>query len=70
MERLSGQIRRAVRRSGFSHYRICFETRLDTGQFSRFMTGKRGLSLEALDRLADFLGLRIIDGRSKRRTKR
>jgi hypothetical protein len=62
--KLSDQIRRAVDDSGLSRYAICRIGAFDKGMMSRFMAGKRGLSLTTLDRLADVLALRIVaDGR-------
>lgn len=66
---LSDQIRQAVESSGFSQYRLSKEVRIGKTSLSRFMRGERGLTLKALDRLADFLELEIVI-RSKRRRKR
>jgi transcriptional regulator with XRE-family HTH domain len=58
--RLSDQVRAAVDASGMSRYRICQEIGLTQGAMSRFMSGKGGLSLAMLDRLAALLGLEIV----------
>jgi len=58
--KLSDQIRRAVDDSGLSRYAICRIGPFDKGMMSRFMAGKRGLSLTTLDRLAEVLRLRIV----------
>lgn len=58
--KLSDQVRRAVETSGASRYAICKASGIDQGQFSRFMAGTVGLSMNALDTLADVLGLRIV----------
>jgi transcriptional regulator with XRE-family HTH domain len=59
MGKLIEDIRRAVSASGHPHVQICRETGIDKGQFSAFMRGKRGLSMENLDRLTAFLGLEL-----------
>ncbi len=65
-DRLSDQVRRAVEDSGVSRYAICKASKIDQGQFSRFMAGTMGLSMNALDALADVLNLRIVvDGPAK-----
>ncbi len=66
--RFSDQIRRAVDSSGLSRYRICKDAGIDQATFSRFMTGKVGLSIPTLDALADVLGLNITT-RAKRERK-
>ncbi len=58
--RFSDQIRRAVDASGMSRYAICKAIGFNQGAMSRFMSGKGGLSLEMLDRLAELLGLRVV----------
>ncbi len=55
----SDQIRDAVDASGLTRYRVCKEAGINPAQMSRFMSGKGGLSLASLDRLADLLELRI-----------
>jgi transcriptional regulator with XRE-family HTH domain len=55
--KLSDQIRRAVDDSGLSRRAICKASGLHKSAMSRFMAGKRGLSLMALDRLAAVLAL-------------
>jgi transcriptional regulator with XRE-family HTH domain len=65
-DKLSNQVRRAVEDSGVSRYSICKAAGIDQGQFSRFMAGTMGLSMTALDALADVLKLRIVvDGPAK-----
>jgi transcriptional regulator with XRE-family HTH domain len=58
-KRLSDQIRAAVDTSGMSRYAICKAIELNQGAMSRFMSGKGGLAMDTLDRLAELLGLRI-----------
>jgi transcriptional regulator with XRE-family HTH domain len=67
-KRFSDQVRDAVDASGLSRYRICAEIGIGQATMSRFMSGKGGLSMETLDRLAELLGLSVV-ARPKR-TKR
>ena len=58
--RFSDQIRDAVNASGLSRYAICKAIGLNQGAMSRFMAGKSGLSMDALDRLAGHIGLEVV----------
>jgi transcriptional regulator with XRE-family HTH domain len=61
---LTDQIRDAVKASKLSHYRLCKETGIDKASMSRFMSRERhGLSIDALNRLAALLKLRIVSDR-------
>ena len=62
---LSDQVRDAVRRSGFSAQEVGDAARVHKSAMSRFLSGKRGLSIEGLDRIGRVLGLSI--ARKKRR---
>ena len=64
-KKLSDQIRDAVRRSGYSRYRICHETGIDQGAMSHFLAGHRGLSLDSIDRLGEFLAFHIVSTSEK-----
>lgn len=61
-------IKRAIKTSGQTCYRISKGTGIAPSQLSRLMSGERGLRIEALELLADYLGLEIII-RPKRRQK-
>ena len=65
MEKLSEQVRRAIRESEYSCYAIAKATGVDKSTISRFMSGKRTLSMACMDRIGAFLGLKIV--RAKRR---
>ena len=60
------QLRQAARDSSMSQNDLAHATGLDKGAVSRFVSGKRGLSMESLDAIADVLKLRIV---SDRKTK-
>ena len=57
--KFSDQIRHAINNCGLTRYRIAKETGISQPTLSRFMSGERGLTMKALDTLADFLGLNI-----------
>lgn len=61
-------IRKAIKASGKSRYRISKDLRISEGQLSELMAGTKGLSVESLERLADYLGLEVVT-RPKRRKK-
>ena len=58
--KLSEQIRRAIRDCGLTRYAISKETGIAQETLSRFMSGERGMSMQSLDMLADFLNLDIV----------
>ena len=68
MAKLLDEIRSAMKASGQSRYSIAQEAGIAESQLSRLMSGERGLSVEGLERLADYLGLEIIV-RPKRQKK-
>lgn len=57
---LSAQLRTHVRESGLSMLAVARGAGIDQAALSRFLAGKRGLRLDALDRLAAFLRLRVV----------
>jgi len=63
------EIRRAIKVSDKTRYRLSKETSIPQSQLSRLMTGEKGLSFEALERLAEALGLEIIIQQKKIRKK-
>lgn len=56
---LSEQLRRAIAMSDVSRYRIAEATGISQSTLSLFCSGKRGLSMEAIDRLVDFFGWQV-----------
>lgn len=56
---ISEQLRQLIRQSSHSRYRICQVTGINQAQLSRFMSGKSGLSLVTIDKLAQFLELKL-----------
>ncbi len=57
---VSDQIRAAIESSGLSRYRIWQEIDIDQSALSKFMSGERGLSMKALDRLGKLLDLEVV----------
>ena len=62
-------IREAIAASDKSRYRIAKETGIGEPHLCQFMARTKGLSVEALEKLADSLGL-VIVARSIPRTKK
>ncbi len=68
MSKVLDQMRRHIKASGQTRYAIWKATGIDQSQLSRLMSGSAGLSYEALEWLADYLGLEIVI-RPKRKRK-
>ncbi len=60
IKKLSDQVRNAIDNSGITRYRIAKEIQIDESALAKFYNGHQGLSLKALDRLGEYLGLEII----------
>lgn len=70
MSQVLNQMRRAIRASGASHYRISKDVGVSESLLSRFMSGERRLSLKLLERLADYLELDVTLRPKRRRKER
>jgi transcriptional regulator with XRE-family HTH domain len=69
----SDDLRRAIRRSGKSRYRIAEETGVSAAVLCHFMQGKRGMLLPSIDKLYVNLKLRLVaegEVKPKRETKK
>ena len=64
---MTDQIRRAIDDSGLTRYRIAKETGIDESTLAKFYNGHRGLSLDNMDQLCEYLGLRIVMDRKPAR---
>jgi transcriptional regulator with XRE-family HTH domain len=53
------QLRRLIRDCGETRYSLSQKTGIDQSALSRFATGTRGLSMDALNRLFEVLDLEI-----------
>ena len=60
MTKILRAIREAILESEETRYSISKATGIDQAQLSKLMKGKVGLSLDSLQKLADFLDLEII----------
>jgi transcriptional regulator with XRE-family HTH domain len=58
-EAFSSKLRRAILESGLSRYAISVKSGVDQAALSRFLAGKRSLSLDSVDKLVDVLGLEV-----------
>ena len=68
---LTDQLRQAVLNCGQSQYAICKATGIDKTALFRFVTGERGVSMQVMNTLGEYLGLRIVSDKpqSKSRAK-
>jgi transcriptional regulator with XRE-family HTH domain len=63
----SDQLRHILNKCGLSRYEIAKRSGVDEAALSRFVNGRRGLTTDTLDRLAEVLDLELV---SRRRRKR
>jgi len=56
---LADQLRRAIRESGLSPYRVATDAGVDRAVLSRFLRGERGLNLDTASRICELLGLML-----------
>ena len=64
---VSERIRYAIETADVTHYRISKESGIEQSALSRFISGERGLSMEAIDALAEHFGLELTE-KPKRRS--
>lgn len=60
MSAIYDAIRKAIVKSGKTRYRLWQETGISQAQLCEFVHGRRGMSIQNLDALAEALGLEII----------
>ena len=70
MSPIYDDIRDAIEASEMTRYRIAKQTGIGESQLSLFMAGKKGLSVEALETLADCLDLEITTRRKRKKPNR
>ncbi len=63
-------VREAIADSRKSRYQLWQETGISQAQLCEFFHGRRGLSIESLETLAEALGLEIVVRRAKRKAGR
>ena len=67
---ISDQLRQAIESADESRYEISRQTGVAQQTLSKFVLKERGISLAALDAVAEFLGLELVKRtKSKRSTK-
>ena len=66
---LTDQVRQALENCKLTRYRIAEDTGIDQSTLGKFYHGERGLSNENLDRLGEYLGLRIVMDRKPKKGK-
>jgi len=62
-KKITDQLRQAIDDCGLTRYRIAKRTGIDESALAKFYNGQRGLSSKALDKLGEFLQLRIVSAR-------
>ena len=60
---MTDQLRQAIDDSGLTRYQLAKATGIDESALAKFYNGHRGLSMEALNALCEFLQLKITLGR-------
>jgi transcriptional regulator with XRE-family HTH domain len=60
---LTDQLRQAIDDSGLTRYQIARQTGIDESALAKFYNRRRGLSMDALNALGEFLQLKITLGR-------
>ncbi len=64
---MSDTLKTAIEKSDKSRYQISKDTGIAQSVLSRFMSGERGLSMEALERLFEYLGLEVVEKLKRRK---
>lgn len=59
-KKISDAVRDAIDKSGETRYAIAKATGIDESALAKFYNGKRGITTATLDRLGEYLGLRIV----------
>ncbi len=70
MSAIFDALRHAITESGKTRYRLWQETGISQAQLCEFLHGRRGMSIENLETLAEALGLEIVVRPAKRKKGR
>ncbi len=62
-------IRRAVKASGLSLYRIAKDTELSVGPVQRFMAGDHGLTVSSAEKIGRLVGLELTPVQAKKKRR-
>jgi hypothetical protein len=65
MATISEEIRKAILTASVTRYRISQDTGIQESTLCRFVSGERGLSMIAIDQLADYFGFKIVRAKGK-----
>jgi hypothetical protein len=57
--KFTDEIRAAIENCGITRYRIAKDTGIDAAALCRFIHGQVGLSMDSLDKLAEYIGFHI-----------
>jgi transcriptional regulator with XRE-family HTH domain len=57
---MTESLKTSIRESGLTRYRIAKDTGVDEAALMRFMRGETSIRLDKADRLAAYLGLRLV----------
>lgn len=68
--KLSDALRAAIEKAGVSRYQIAKETGITQSSLSRFVASGRGLSIDAADKLCEYLDLEIVERQKKRSSRK
>ena len=66
---LERRLQEAFRQSGWSIYRLAKDSGVSQPVVSRFVNGKRGITLATASKLAEVLGLELVAKKGKKRGK-
>ena len=69
-KRFTDQLREALEKSEVTRYRIAADTKIDQASLSRFMSGITGLTTENIDKLCEYLNLRLVADKPSRRSNK
>lgn len=69
MSEIQDAIRNAINTSEITRYRMAKDLGISQAALSRFVSGERGIGIETLEQLAEYLNLEIII-RPKRRKRK
>ncbi len=69
-EKLTDQLRRLVATCGVTRYRISRDTGIPEPTLARLVSGERFVSPDSLDKLGEYLGLRIVMGKPRAKKSR
>ncbi len=66
---MGNRLREVLKRERVTAYRLWKDLGIDQGEISRFFHGKQNISLEMLERIADYLGYDLVLVKRKRPRK-